>query len=175
MNLSENPPVNTLRKIGGVAVIALVGLVSIPFLFGMGSMHDRGDWPSQFQNNGEQIYFTATSASGLPINARGGNMHMGLVAGGCVTCHGADRQGGRLVPSFWKSAPPLTPDALFADHSEDSHGDHDGYSEEALRRAITQGIEPGGEHLGQEMPRWSMSEQDLDDLIAFLVTSDDRH
>ncbi len=100
-------------------------------------------------------------------------MRMMSGSSGCVTCHGADRLGGRLMPRFWITVPPLTFEALFSEHDEDGHGDHEGYSDESLRRAITQGIDPGGKPLDLAMPRWSMSEKDLDDLIAFLKTDID--
>ena len=156
---------------GGVILIAVIGVL---VLVGMGSKANRSSWPTQFQSNGERIYFTARSVSGLRISAKGGTMHMGMMAGssGCVTCHGADRQGRRLMHQFWKTTPPLTPDALFEKHAQDGHGDHDGYSDETLRRAITKGIDAGGKPLVQEMPKWTMSEQDLDDLIAFLKSPD---
>ena len=158
-------------RIFAVVVVILIVFVALPILFGQYSMFGRSNWPSRFQSNGEQIYFTASSASGLAINARGGNMHMGMMSNsGCATCHGADRQGGRLMPNFWKSAPPLTPEALFEGHEEDGHGDHGEYSDEALRRAITMGIDGGGKPLDQAMPQWSMSKSDLDDLIVFLKT-----
>jgi len=37
-----------------------------------------------------------------------------------------------------------------------------------LRRAITKGVDPGGKQLDPGMPRWSMAEQDLADLIDFI-------
>jgi hypothetical protein len=37
-----------------------------------------------------------------------------------------------------------------------------------LRRAITRGLDPDGKRLDPAMPRWSMSEQDLTDLVDFL-------
>jgi hypothetical protein len=39
-----------------------------------------------------------------------------------------------------------------------------------VKQAITEGINPAGEPLDEEMPRWSMSQDDLDDLIDFLKT-----
>lgn len=97
---------------------------------------------------------------------------MGMMVGGCVDCHGSDRQGGRLMPRIWQVVPPLTSAALFGEHAEsedeDSHGDHEGYTEETLRRAITQGTDPSGKALDPAMPRWSMSPEDLADLIAYL-------
>ncbi len=153
------------RRMILVGVVILAGLI-----LWMASV-DRGSRPTVFNSNGERIYFTATSASGQAINAQGGDMGMGMMAGGgCVTCHGVDRQGGLLLPRFWVSAPPLTAEALFGGHEEDGHGDHEGYSDETLGRAITQGIEPDGGTLDRIMPRWRMSAPDLADLIEFLKT-----
>lgn len=161
------------RGLKAITVIlsVVIGFVAWQTLIGQHHMATTRDWPSQFQSNGERIYFTGSSASGLSINARGGNSHMSMMAGsnGCVTCHGADRQGGRQMPNFWKSAPPLTSEALFnSNGGEDGHGDHDGYSDETLRRAINRGIDAGGKPLDEAMPLWSISKPDLDDLIAFL-------
>ena len=79
------------------------------------------------------------------------------------------------MPRFWKAVPPLTPAALFEEDDDgsgdDGHGDHDGYSDAALRRAITEGLDPDGKRFDPVMPRWSMSEQDLADLIDFLKSS----
>ncbi len=87
-------------------------------------------------------------------------------------------KGRRLMPRFWIKAPALTGDALFddADHKQDSsgHGDHGNYDAVSLRRAITEGVDPAGEPLDQAMPRWSMNESDLNDLIAYLQKSHDR-
>mgnify|MGYP002336390849 CR=1 FL=1 len=102
---------------------------------------------------------------------------MGMTGGGCVACHGADRGGGQLRPQFWKTAPPLTPAALFGEHAEGgdpegeneaSHGDHESYTDDTLRRAIAEGVDPGGDPLDPAMPRWSMSAEDMADLIAYL-------
>ena len=134
-----------------------------------------GDGPSEFVSNGERIYFTGSSASGIPINAVGGdghmNMHMRMHGTGCVTCHGVDREGGRLWPQFWTKAPALTTEALFTDDHADGHGDHGNYDAESLRRAITDGVDPAGKQLDPAMPRWSMSRSDLDDLVAYLQQS----
>lgn len=140
--------------------------------------HVRGDGSgsSSFVSNGERIYFTGTSASGNPIYANGGgghmNMHVSMHGGGCATCHGAEREGGRIWPQFWIKAPALTAEALFAsDHADDGHGDHGNYDAESLRGAITEGVDPAGRRLDANMPRWSMSQADMDDLIAYLRQS----
>lgn len=50
--------------------------------------------------------------------------------------------------------------------------EHEPYTDETIKRAITEGVEPNGEPLDWLMPRWSMSDEDLDDLIEFLETLD---
>ena len=172
MNHARKPRRRRFATVASFVLIALIALIAWRVLFGFNLMNNRGEWPSRFQSNGERIYFTAMSASRRRINSRGGGMHMSMMGGGCVTCHGADRRGGRVMPRFWEVVPPLTPAALFDEHAEgekeDGHGDHEGYTNETLRRAITQGVDPGGKSLDPAMPRWSMSTQDLDDLIAYL-------
>jgi len=157
---------------GGLLLIAVVIIYGAAGFSFFDSSAGRQNWPTQFQSNGERIYFTATSSSGSPITSNGGGMHMQMHRAGCVTCHGVDRQGGRLMSRFWEVAPPLTPAALFKEHddgsSDDGHGDHDGYNEATLRRAITEGLDPDGKPFDPEMPRWSLSEQDLVDLTDFL-------
>ena len=99
-------------------------------------------------------------------------MHRQMHGGSCSSCHGVDREGQRLWPRFWIKAPALTNKALFDDddHKDesDAHGDHASYDVESLRLAITNGLDPDGEQLNSAMPRWSMSQGDMDDLIAFL-------
>ena len=55
-----------------------------------------------------------------------------------------------------------------AGHEE--HEEHPPYTELTLKRAITEGVDPAGERLDDEMPRWRMSEQDLADLVEFIKT-----
>jgi hypothetical protein len=55
------------------------------------------------------------------------------------------------------------------EHGSDSEqGEGEPYDEEAFKRAVREGIGPGGHRLSADMPRWRMSDRDLEDLIAFL-------
>lgn len=156
----------TLLLAGGLAFTALL----IGCDMGTGPMMGRQTLPSSFKDNGERIYFTGISASGNPVTFSGGHMHVRMHGGSCASCHGADRQGGtRMMPWFWVVAPAITAEALFGNHEEaDGHGDHQAYTETSLRRAIIEGIDPSGKPLDNAMPRWSMSKQDLDDLLQYL-------
>ncbi|MFT5506532.1 MAG: cytochrome c oxidase subunit 2 [Gammaproteobacteria bacterium] len=129
-----------------------------------------------FVSNGERIYFTGKSASGMEISTSDHmNAHMHMHGSGCVSCHGVDREGKRLWPQFWIKAPALTVGALFEgdkhENGADSHGDHGRYDSGSLRRAITLGIDPSGDPLDGAMPKWNLSPTDLDDLIAYLQQS----
>jgi hypothetical protein len=136
---------------------------------GPGMMMGEQAVSRSFDSDGERIYFTGKSRSGRPIRYRGGNMHLRMMGGGCATCHGDNREGGiRMMPRFWVVAPALTRDALFEDHGDDGHGDHDRYTEASLRRAISEGLDAGDEPLADSMPRWSMDERQLEDLLEYL-------
>jgi len=74
-----------------------------------------------------------------------------------------------MMPWFWVVAPAITAEALFGNHDQaNGHGDHQAYTETSLQRAIIEGIDPSGKRLDDAMPRWSMSERDLDDLLQYL-------
>lgn len=132
-------------------------------------MYSAVDKSHRYPTNGEQIYFTGRNQSGSLIAYQGGNMHAQMHVTACADCHGELREGGRrMYPTFWLTAPPLTHEALFGDY-DDGHGDHAAYTRESLKRAITYGVDPSEEQLDSTMPRWLMSESDLDDLVDYLA------
>jgi len=75
---------------------------------------------------------------------------------------------------MWRfNTPDITWDNLTQEEhheEEEEHEEHPPYTEETLKRAITRGIDPAGEPLDELMPRWRMSERDLDDLVEFIMT-----
>jgi mono/diheme cytochrome c family protein len=101
----------------------------------------------------------------------------------CANCHGPDGQGNRYLAMGQVVTPDIRYSTL-AGHEEEDHAEgedtdadhgeeeaehgHIPYDEASIKQAITQGIEPDGEPLNSFMPRWSMSDQDLDDLVEFL-------
>jgi mono/diheme cytochrome c family protein len=129
----------------------------------------------KYGSNGERIYFTATSSSGESITSTGSIRMMHTIT--CANCHGPEGKGGRVNMMMWSfDAPDITWGKLTQeDHHEeesnkDEHEEHPPYTEETLKSAITRGINPAGELLDEEMPRWRMSGQDLDDLVEFIKT-----
>ena len=153
-----------------------------------GPLEGAGSASSRYASNGERIYFTGASANGR-ISYSGGDFGGGMMGGrgmmgggqrACADCHGADGRGGRHVMRMTvMDAPDIHWSTLAEIERDDAdhHGaendmDHPPYDEEAFKRAVTQGLGPGGNPLGPVMPRWRMPEQDLDDLIAYLKTLD---
>ncbi|MBI3945426.1 MAG: cytochrome c [Armatimonadetes bacterium] len=130
--------------------------------------------PLEFRSNGEQIYFTATSRSGEPITFRGGPAWMQMHGGSCANCHGPDGRGGIRVHMTDVVAPDIRYRTLTSAEHDEHGGDegHPPYTDALIQRAITEGLDPAGKPLDPAMPRWSMSQRDLDDVVAYLKTLD---
>jgi hypothetical protein len=130
------------------------------------------------ESNGERIYFTATNNQGKRIRYSGDPPFGGIMMGNsltCASCHGHDGRGG--VHTMHMQVMDA-PDIRWSNLSSGDHGDHGGgadadhkegtYDRDSFFRAIRDGIEPGGNSLSTDMPRWFVSEDDLDDLLHFL-------
>ena len=138
------------------------------------SMH-YDDNPDYMPFSDTMPYSRGMMGSGMMGNW-GGNTWSGRGGMTCASCHGPDGRGNRYLAMGQVVTPDIRYTTLSAietdtDHieeeEENEHG-HIPYDEVSVRRAITQGIEPDGEPLNAFMPRWSISDRDLDDLIAFL-------
>jgi hypothetical protein len=49
-------------------------------------------------------------------------------------------------------------------------GDEKPYTDELIKRAITEGLDPEGKKLDPPMPVWQMSGEDQNDLLDYLKT-----
>jgi mono/diheme cytochrome c family protein len=56
------------------------------------------------------------------------------------------------------------------EHAEGGEEAHPPYTDETIKKAIKEGLNPAGEELDPCMPRWEMSDGDLDDMIEYLKT-----
>ncbi len=128
-----------------------------------------GAWggKTSFSSNGEQIYYTGVSQRNGPIAFSGGPIWLPAHGGGCVSCHGPQGRGGVPVMMVNKVPANISYAHLTGPQKD---GDHPPYTDELIKRAVTQGVEPNGEQLDPYMPRWRMSDQDFADLLAYLKT-----
>jgi len=123
-------------------------------------------WTGTPVADGELIFRTGRGKDGRPIpSTQGLPMQMS-----CAACHGARGQGGRRVLMMRAvDVSPITWTALTSAHQErEEH--HPPYTEASLRRAITQGVNSGGEPLDPLMPRWQLTDDEGEALLAYLKT-----
>jgi ABC-type branched-subunit amino acid transport system substrate-binding protein len=84
----------------------------------------------------------------------------------CASCHGAD---GRGRPEGGVTPPDITWPSLSGPRvAAPGRLARPGYDAAALVRAITLGIDPGGNRLDPVMPRFAFSRSDAESLVAFL-------
>lgn len=138
----------------------------------MGSGPSPQQSASQFKSVGEQIYYTGIGSNGSPIVFYGGPMWLRMHGGGCASCHGVHGRGG--VPVMMGTAIPtdIRYKALTGEekHAHEGKEEEHNYTDALIKRAITQGLEANGEVMDWTMPRWLMSEADLNALIEYLKT-----
>lgn len=118
---------------------------------------------------GRRIYEEGASPTGSEITAVMGDEGVEVPASAvpCASCHGRDGKGrpeGGVVPTDLTWANLSKPYGLV--HS--SGRKHPAYDVRTLKRAISLGIDPAGNKLHLVMPRYRMSLQDMDDLVAYL-------
>ena len=128
----------------------------------------------EYVSNGQHIYFTGRNERGKRIPFEGGPMWLNMHGGGCAGCHGADGRGAAPVMMGTEVPGDIRYHHLIEEEHEEGE-EHPPYSDELIKRAITLGLNPAGEPLDLTMPRWHMSERDLDDLLQFLKTLDGEH
>lgn len=168
-----------LLVIGGGVLVGLLLVACVGLALWLVGPQRGGAGRLRFESNGEQIYFTATSQRGTPITAdvEGGMGRMQRSRMTCASCHGSDGRGGEMQMMMRViEVPDIRYETLTSeehgDHGEEDEEEHEPYTEETIRRAIIEGVEPDGEPLDWPMPRWTMSDEDLDDLVDYLKTLD---
>ncbi len=122
------------------------------------------------ESRGKIIYATGQNSSGRPVFYRllsaGTNV---FPAKGvfCASCHGLDGKGGRKGDV---AAPDITYGGLSRPStvSASSIRQRPPYTDALLARAIIQGLDSSGEQLSPLMPRWMLSESELQDLLTYL-------
>jgi len=118
-----------------------------------------------FRSNGERIYYTSSSERGTAITYASGPASGGWMMGGgqltCATCHGPDGYGGKHNMGMMQ-----TMDAKDIRWSVIQ----DEFDAEKFRLAVTEGLDPDGTQLNTDMPRWTIGDEDLADLITYLKT-----
>jgi hypothetical protein len=123
-------------------------------------------WKAGFNSNGERIFNTATSERGSIIKSFGirredGKKITGPIA--CVVCHSPDGKGGKQIVNVG--------DGVMQDmDAKDIRWSvlKERYDSKTFKKAVRSGKYPDGSALKPDMPRYKISDKDLNDLIVFL-------
>ena len=127
---------------------------------------------TDLEKQGQEIYRKGTSPNGS-IKAIIGTGRNTISAKflPCVNCHGLDGSGrpeGTLEP----------PDITWLEltkpygHNHPDGRSHDPFDSDSLIQTITQGVDPSGNKLHPAMPRYVLTQQDAEALIAYLKVID---
>jgi len=127
---------------------------------------------SDFESNGELIYYTGFNESGELIEIEYGPHWLYVHGGSCVDCHRTDGRGGYPIMMSPVIPPDIRYDSLVSEEHEEheEEEEHPPYTDETIKRAIREGIDPAGEPLDLTMPRWKMTDKDVNDVVEYLKT-----
>lgn len=125
-------------------------------------------------DGGEKIFREGLSPRGTPIVATlGANDAVPATLLPCLNCHGADGRGRGRSEGGVRPA-DISPSALLRPLQNERRR-RPAYDNSRLRRAITLGMDAGGQPLDTAMPRYTLSLADAEDLLAYLAALEQRH
>jgi ABC-type branched-subunit amino acid transport system substrate-binding protein len=157
-----------LWRVNRIAV-QFLGLV----LFAIASPAQDAQNPPAAAISGRQIYLYGTGYGGDPIETTAGEGAVKVPAAilRCVNCHGRDGRGkpeGGIYPSDIRWSELSKPYAI----TTMSGRERPPYDESLVIRAITMGIDSGGNPLNVAMPKYQLTREQADDLVAYLKALD---
>lgn len=116
---------------------------------------------------GERLFDDGIGANGTPVVFTGG-VDMPTMRT-CAGCHGVDGHG---LHTMMFTSPNITyanlTDPLGMIEPDGTRGMT--YTDDLIRRAVTQGVDADGAALDETMPRWELDDTDWADLLAYLKT-----
>ncbi len=119
------------------------------------------------QKRGKRIYATGQGTDAIIARLSGPGIDAAGKAFPCIQCH---KEGGEGAREGGVLAPDITPGSLTLAQAgiRLSGREHPPYDDTALARAIREGVDPAGNALHPAMPRYTLAEGDLGDLLAYL-------
>lgn len=161
-------PVGLGLFIAGVVGAVLLLVLVAPGATGFWSYHyDHSLGSKNFRSLGERIYFTGTDENGRDISRSGGVLSL-EPKGGCSDCHGYDAEGRIISANI--TAPDIRWRELTANTGALQRGViHVPYTRDSFAKVLREGTAPEGYRF-EVMPKWRMSDAQVDALIEFLNT-----
>lgn len=122
---------------------------------------------TEAEQRGKKIFLEGVTEGDIPIVAVLSGVDVPATVLPCGSCHGPDGKGkaeGGVQPSDirWVA---LT--RIYQEKNKEGRR-HPPYEEKDFKKAVTLGFDPGGNALNATMPRYRMSAQDMNDLLAYI-------
>jgi ABC-type branched-subunit amino acid transport system substrate-binding protein len=147
-----------------------IGAAGAALLAALGPLHAEGQTGlSPAEVRGKQIYRLGTSARDYEVIASVGTEGVALPASAvpCASCHGQDGlgrpEGGVIPPDIRWSQLTKT-----YGHVHEDGRKHPAFDEQSLAKVLIAGVDSGGNRLDAAMPTYSMTDEDMADLIAYI-------
>jgi cytochrome c oxidase subunit 2 len=120
---------------------------------------------SEYSSTGEKIYLTSVNENEEIITPVSGMGSYGMMSNmmrpiACANCHGIDGKGGFT----FTDGKTVSADIRWETLTDEN------FDEAKFKKAVTEGLDEKGERLSVWMPRWDITDKDLDELIAYLKT-----
>ena len=113
--------------------------------------------------NGQNIFTKGIDSTGVVVKNNSYMMMGRNVA--CADCHGQQGHGGTVTIMMGRYDVPNITWAVLTGLDFNPP-----FNVDTVKRAIAQGLDESGEKLKAPMPQWTMSEQDLADLVSYIQT-----
>lgn len=144
-------------------LILIAGLLAVPLPL------SAADPLSASEARGKHIYTKGESPASRIITAALSTSEAPASASilPCIQCHGLDGRGIGII------SPDINWDVLVdPDGHEHLQRAHGAYDEASLARAIREGLDPADNKFEPTMPKYTMADRDMNDLIAYLKVID---
>jgi len=152
-----------------LVVLAQLALVALPGVTEAQAPRGSVAELSPLEARGKQLYLTGEGPSGEAVTALMGDAAIEVPATAlpCASCHGRDGRGrpeGGVVPSdlTWGA---LTRPYTVSTAAGRARGP---YTERTVQRAVLLGVDSSGNDLDSLMPRYRLTREDADALVAYL-------
>jgi ABC-type branched-subunit amino acid transport system substrate-binding protein len=157
----------------GVTPVRIKALFLSIVLLALAGLAQDAYNPATATNRGKDIYLHGTGSNGAPIEATEGegNVNVPATVLRCANCHGLDGRGspeGGIYPSNIRWTELSKPYAV----TTRSGRERPPYTESLIVRAITMGIDSGGNRLNVAMPKYQLTREQADDLVVYLKALD---
>ncbi len=163
----EFPDLHSKRRSHPVVNLAFFALLTAAFALSGLDATEAQCTLSARQRQGKEIYLQGTTVSGEGLRVRVGDTEAVTSAFRCASCHGS---GGLGTTERGTSSGDISWKSLSSPQGH-QHLDgrrHAAFTQESLKRAIREGIDPAGNTLAEQMPRFQMAQADLDALVAYM-------